>query len=488
MASRVTSAPESSYTPFEKELLTHLCQISTNVNTLIEVFVNLQSSLLQQNKSTHSASASSVPSSAHSSPLKSITVVESPPSESQHAAINHSTETSELNSAIILQELAENNQEEEKHEQHHAVAQQPLSTHKENEETEDKKDAEQNTLHEEDEPEPVVLSLDSSDTDNETAPSSSTKHTHTRGNIHDLKRRAKSSQHLSTNSQKVANKHKDSTAWKRGNKYGLNRSKSTSSPSASMTSLLRANHLRNHRYTGILKHKYKKKSHHDHKSEPVANGHHTHTNGVDYGPKFNPDHVFLSKDNRIMINVGGSLYETTLNTLSSDQTSMLSAMFSGRFNIERDGNGSIFIDRDPTHFRHILNFLRDGIEYLKHGGLLQQSDAIVSELLQEAKYYNIRPLVDYIQLQQTRKNKKKGDELTHEKQYKLVTNIGIDEFEDVFNKYTGSAGYDFEEWLYIAPYKTSRNSVSSPTFIILFSKKLSRAEVRLLDRLTNDLL
>ena len=132
-----------------------------------------------------------------------------------------------------------------------------------------------------------------------------------------------------------------------------------------------------------------------------------------------------------------------------------------------------------------MNFLRDGIEYLKHGGLLQQPDATVNELLQEAKYYNIRPLVDYIQLQQTRKNKKRGDELTHEKQYKLVSNIGIDEFEDVFNKYTGSAGYDFEEWLYVAPYKTSRNSMSLPSFTILFSKKLSRAEVRLLDRLTN---
>lgn len=116
---------------------------------------------------------------------------------------------------------------------------------------------------------------------------------------------------------------------------------------------------------------------------------------------------------------------------------------------------------------------------------MQQSDAIIMELLQEAKFYNIRPLVDYIQLQQTRKNKKKGDELTHEKQYKLVTNIGLDQMEDIFNKYTGSAGYDFEEWLFVSPIKMGRNNVTSPFFTMLFSKKLSRAEVRLLDRLTN---
>ena len=122
---------------------------------------------------------------------------------------------------------------------------------------------------------------------------------------------------------------------------------------------------------------------------------------------------------------------------------------------------------------------------MKHGGLLQQPEAIVNELLQEAKYYNIRPLVDYIQLQQTRKNKKKGDELTHEKQYKLISNIKLEDLESVFNKYTGSAGYDFEEWLYVSPWKTSRNSTTTPFFVMLFSKKLSRAEVRLLDRLTN---
>ena len=110
------------------------------------------------------------------------------------------------------------------------------------------------------------------------------------------------------------------------------------------------------------------------------------------------DHIYLNTENRVTINVGGTLFETTINTLAADQGSMLSAMFSGRFNLEKDENGAIFIDRDPTHFRHILNFLRDGVDYLKKGGLLQQPEGIVNELLQEARYYNIRPLVDYIQV------------------------------------------------------------------------------------------
>ena len=40
--------------------------------------------------------------------------------------------------------------------------------------------------------------------------------------------------------------------------------------------------------------------------------------------------------------------------------------------------------------------MRDGVDYLKKGGLLQQPEGIVNELLQEARFYNIRPLVDYI--------------------------------------------------------------------------------------------
>jgi hypothetical protein len=38
---------------------------------------------------------------------------------------------------------------------------------------------------------------------------------------------------------------------------------------------------------------------------------------------------------------------------------MLGAMFSGRYPIQKDKDGNYFIDRDGTHFSHILNFLRD---------------------------------------------------------------------------------------------------------------------------------
>ena len=54
----------------------------------------------------------------------------------------------------------------------------------------------------------------------------------------------------------------------------------------------------------------------------------------------------------IKLNVGGKIYETTLDTLRKDPDSMLCAMFSGRFElIANERDGAYFIDRDGKLFR-----------------------------------------------------------------------------------------------------------------------------------------
>ena len=54
----------------------------------------------------------------------------------------------------------------------------------------------------------------------------------------------------------------------------------------------------------------------------------------------------------IMLNVGGKVYKTTLDTLRRDPDSMLCAMFSGRFKLKADErDGAYFIDRDGKLFR-----------------------------------------------------------------------------------------------------------------------------------------
>jgi len=63
---------------------------------------------------------------------------------------------------------------------------------------------------------------------------------------------------------------------------------------------------------------------------------------------------------RIKLIVGGTRFETTRTTLSRYASSMLESLVSGRHAIEKDDEGYIFIDRDGSIFRIILNSMRNG--------------------------------------------------------------------------------------------------------------------------------
>ena len=53
----------------------------------------------------------------------------------------------------------------------------------------------------------------------------------------------------------------------------------------------------------------------------------------------------------VKLNVGGKIFKTTLNTLRKDPDSMLSAMFSGRYELKPDEeDGAYFIDRNGELF------------------------------------------------------------------------------------------------------------------------------------------
>ena len=90
----------------------------------------------------------------------------------------------------------------------------------------------------------------------------------------------------------------------------------------------------------------------------------------------------------VELNVGGQRFTTSVQTLSKDPNSMLSAMFSGRFEMKPSKDGSFFIDRDGTHFRFILNYLRNGEL------IVPQGDTFLRELEAEAKFYQLQGILD----------------------------------------------------------------------------------------------
>ena len=77
------------------------------------------------------------------------------------------------------------------------------------------------------------------------------------------------------------------------------------------------------------------------------------------------EHVHFSST--IQLNVGGHRFTTSLHTPTKDPNSMVAAMFSGKFEMKPSEDGAFFIDRDGTHFRFILNYLRNGELTLPEG-------------------------------------------------------------------------------------------------------------------------
>ena len=93
------------------------------------------------------------------------------------------------------------------------------------------------------------------------------------------------------------------------------------------------------------------------------------------------------QDEVVILNVGGKKFTTSLQTLRAEPESMLGVMFSGRHPCNRRKDGSIFIDRDGTHFRIILNYLRGTITSIEQ---LPDDSNTLSDLSSEIQYYQLK--------------------------------------------------------------------------------------------------
>jgi len=92
---------------------------------------------------------------------------------------------------------------------------------------------------------------------------------------------------------------------------------------------------------------------------------------------------------RIILDIGGVHYSTTAFTLEKYPESLFGSIINKEWQDETVR--TLFIDRDPTHFRYIVNFLRDGA--------VDMPDDLPTrkELLREAKFYNLTTMADIIE-------------------------------------------------------------------------------------------
>ncbi|KAI4889993.1 hypothetical protein NFI96_013256, partial [Prochilodus magdalenae] len=90
----------------------------------------------------------------------------------------------------------------------------------------------------------------------------------------------------------------------------------------------------------------------------------------------------------VRLNVGGTYFVTTKQTLCREPKSFLYRLCQEDPDLDsdKDETGAYLIDRDPTYFGPILN-------YLRHGKLIINKNLAEEGVLEEAEFYNIASLV-----------------------------------------------------------------------------------------------
>ena len=87
----------------------------------------------------------------------------------------------------------------------------------------------------------------------------------------------------------------------------------------------------------------------------------------------------------ISLNVGGTLFQTRRETLVA-RDCFFRALVE---HADRVGDNALFVDRDPTHFRYVLNHLRNATA-------LPSDQDHLQELRVEADFYSLPELVERI--------------------------------------------------------------------------------------------
>lgn len=116
--------------------------------------------------------------------------------------------------------------------------------------------------------------------------------------------------------------------------------------------------------------------------------------GVDYGPPPPPPTTIsaggAAAPTIVELNVGGTNFAASLQTLRSRPDSMLGRMFSGSIGVQRDSQERVFLDRNPAAFAAVLDWLRDGDTDAIHFATARER----ATLLREARFYMLEDLME----------------------------------------------------------------------------------------------
>ncbi|XP_015919812.1 BTB/POZ domain-containing protein Tiwaz isoform X2 [Parasteatoda tepidariorum] len=137
----------------------------------------------------------------------------------------------------------------------------------------------------------------------------------------------------------------------------------------------------------------------------------------------------------VHIDVGGSIYTSSLETLTKHPDSRLARMFNGSIPIVLDSlKQHYFIDRDGKMFRHILNFMRTN-------NLSLPDDFNELDLLyEEARFYDIPAMLRQIEQLKRERSKRKMDSCSSPTQSR--NGRKYENQNNIQNECSSSPGYD----------------------------------------------
>ncbi|PVD37970.1 hypothetical protein C0Q70_00572 [Pomacea canaliculata] len=168
-----------------------------------------------------------------------------------------------------------------------------------------------------------------------------------------------------------------------------------------------------------------------------------------------------AKNEWVKLNVGGTTFLTTRTTLGRDPKSFLFRLIQEGpdLNTDRDGGGAYLIDRDPTYFGPVLN-------YLRHGKLVINKDLAEEGILEEAEFYNITELIKLVKDRIKERDAKQNQ--TYMKNVYRVLQCSEEELTQMVS--TMSDGWKFEQLVNIGS-QYNYGSEDHAEFLCVVSKE-----------------
>ncbi|RWS25502.1 BTB/POZ domain-containing protein KCTD5-like protein [Leptotrombidium deliense] len=167
----------------------------------------------------------------------------------------------------------------------------------------------------------------------------------------------------------------------------------------------------------------------------------------------------------IRLNVGGTCFLTTRSTLCKDPKSFLYRLCKEdpSLNSDKDATGAYLIDRDPSYFGPVLNFLR-------HGKLVINKDLAEEGVLEEAEFYNITDLIKVCKQRISERNNGGSYKTDNKKRVYRVLQCKEDELTQMVS--TMSDGWKFEQLINIGSnYSTYCNDGDQTEFLCVVSRE-----------------